>query len=551
MIILGGQIESLELTMDLNLAANTSPLAKRVWTSVRRSPGAHRIATHLREQGYDVEVVDFWPDWTRIQLLKFFHQRVREDTLAVGVSGMFSLNSLNTAGKDWQSRHKYQYLIKTMDTLREFYPQLKFVGGAQNLSAILDYTLDYYVYGFGENAIVELLKYFKRELNTVNIEERIIDGRKIKVVNCQKHHPAAPMHDARVKYEERDYIQPQEVLTIELARGCKFKCKFCSFPILGVKGDYSRSAESLREELLDNYNRWGTTTYAVSDETVNDSPEKLAKCADVIRNLPFQVHLTGYVRADLLVNRPETWQDIYDMGLRSHYYGIESLHQPAGKIVGKGINVEKLKEGLIKVRDWFTDTEQGRGQYRATISLILGLPEETKETFLDGIEWLRTNLPTHSFNACPLFIAGPALRSTIQTPSIFDMTWDQEGLFTEINPEEMDLDAVGFNPATEDWMKEQLLSFGRLKWAHSTMNIVEAFKIFDDLVNDKKSINRWPDVFFYHRYLTTNKYTIEDIYTKQLGENEDDIQPFGQSDLDDHMEFIQLYINKKLGTYYK
>ena len=553
MIILGGQMESLELTMDLNLAASETGMARRVWTSVRRSPGGHRIATFLREQGYDVEVVDFWPEWSRIQLLKFFHQRVREDTIAVGLSGMFSINALNrSAGKDYtSSRHTHQYVTQTIAILKERYPQLKFVGGAQNLTAILDYKLDYYVYGFGEYAIVELLKYFKRELNNVQIEQRIVGGRKINVINCQKGHPAAPMPDARVKYEERDYIQPQEVLTIELARGCKFKCKFCQFPILGVKGDYSRSAESLKEELLDNYNRWGTTVYSVSDETVNDSPEKLAKCAEVIRSLPFQPHLTGYIRADLLINKPETWQDLWDMGLRSQYYGIESLHQPAGKIVGKGINVDKLKEGLIAVRDWFENKEEGRGQFRATISLILGLPEETKETFLNGINWLRKNLPTHSFNACPLYMSGRQLKDTIQTPSVFDLTWEEEGLFTELDVNTIDPDQIQFHPNTDSWMRQNLFDAGRFKWSHNTMNFFESLQIFDELVNDTESINNWPDVFFYHRYLTTNKYTIDDIYNNPFGESENNIQPFNENDLEDHMKFIQLYINKKLGTYFK
>ena len=54
MIMLGGQIESLELTMDLNHAVVDTNMSKRVWTSARRSPGGHRIATYLREQDYDV-----------------------------------------------------------------------------------------------------------------------------------------------------------------------------------------------------------------------------------------------------------------------------------------------------------------------------------------------------------------------------------------------------------------------------------------------------------------------------------------------------------------
>ena len=52
------------------------------------------------------------------------------------------------------------------------------------------------------------------------------------------------------------------------------------------------------------------------------------------------------------------------MGLRSHFYGLETFHQPAGKSIGKGINTDKLKEGLLKVQDWFRDKEAGRGDYQ-------------------------------------------------------------------------------------------------------------------------------------------------------------------------------------------
>lgn len=545
-ILLGGQVESLEITMDLYYGSTGEDITRRVWPSVRRSAGAHRIATHLREHGYDVEVVDFWPGWSRIQLLKFFHQRVREDTLCVGISGMFPINALNSASKDYAAKQLYRDMIQTIAIIKERYSQLKFIGGAQNLSAIADYPLDYYLYGFGEHGVVELLKYFKREFNTLKLKKKNLGGRIVNVIDCQNDYPAAPMPNARLTYEERDFIQPQEVLTLELARGCKFKCKFCQFPILGVKGDYARAAESLKEELLENYNRWGTTVYTVNDDTINDSPEKLARCAEVIRSLPFQLHLVGFVRADLLVNKPETWQDIYDMGLRSHLYGVETLHQPAGKIIGKGINVEKLKEGLLKVREWFDNKEEGRGQYRGTVSTILGLPEETKETFLSGIDWVQNTLKAHSYNAGPLFIVGKQLRENIQTPSEFDLTWDQEGIFTELDVSKIDPDSLNFNPNTQDWMKEQLFSSGRLKWVHSTMNFLEGLEIFDKLLSDKNYAPRSPDVFFYHRYLTTNKYTIEDIYTKEFGDGENDIQPFNIDDLNDHMQFIQEYIQKKL-----
>ena len=34
------------------------------YVSVKRAPGAHKIATHLRRQGWDVEVLDFVQSWT-------------------------------------------------------------------------------------------------------------------------------------------------------------------------------------------------------------------------------------------------------------------------------------------------------------------------------------------------------------------------------------------------------------------------------------------------------------------------------------------------------
>ena len=71
---------------------------------------------------------------------------------------------------------------------------------------------------------------------------------------------------------------------------------------------------------------------------------------------------------------------------------------------------------------------------------------------------------------------------------------------------------------------------------------------FDEILNDEDLVeNTRPGIFYYHRYLTTNKYTIDDIYNKPFGESEEEnIQPFNENDLKDHMHFIKEYIQKKL-----
>jgi len=41
------------------------------WPNTKRSAGAHRIATFLRENDWDIEVLDFWPSWTKEELFEF------------------------------------------------------------------------------------------------------------------------------------------------------------------------------------------------------------------------------------------------------------------------------------------------------------------------------------------------------------------------------------------------------------------------------------------------------------------------------------------------
>ena len=78
----------------------------------------------------------------------------------------------------------------------------------------------------------------------------------------------------------------------------------------------SRCEESLYNELRENYVKWGIKHYTVGDETINDSKSKLAKCARVVKRIreefpECEIQLSGYARADLMVNWEDTWQDLW------------------------------------------------------------------------------------------------------------------------------------------------------------------------------------------------------------------------------------------------
>jgi radical SAM superfamily enzyme YgiQ (UPF0313 family) len=537
-IILGGILEREDGSESRGQKVNTYGDEKTAWIGVKRSAGGHRIATYLREQGWDIEVLDFWPAWTREELLQFFKSRVREDTYWVGISAMFPLG-----GSGAKDQAKVKEMVAIIIELKELYPQLAFIGGAQNISAVLAYPLDYYVGGFGEYAIVEVLKHVKGEPCDLKVHKRIYWGAERNVIECRHDYPAFPMPDAAVKYEDRDYIQPDEVLTIELARGCKFKCKFCSFTVLGVKDDYSRCAQSLDAELRENYERWGTTMYSVSDETINDRPEKLKKIAEVVKNLPFELNLMGFMRADLLVANPDTWQDIWDMGLWSHFYGVETLNHEAGKFVGKGMNPDRLKAGMLKAKEWFEE----QGKYRVSISTIIGIPGETRETMMATKEWVKEHYQGQAFSFAPLMIMDGEMMHMMTNPSEFDRTWRESGKFHELSQDYLDnLDWNELNPMNHEYARFLLQSNGIAKWGHDTMNLWEAIKIATEINQDVELTKQLsPGIFYYHRYITTGKYKLEDMM-KTFNE----IEPFNVNDVLEQGKWINEYKNKKLNAGY-
>ena len=533
-IILGGILEREDTSETRNQLTRIDEKDKPdSWPSIKRSAGAHRIATWLREHDWDIEVLDFWPAWSREELVQFFESRVRKDTSWVGLSAMFPLGG---AGKKNQA--KVFEIVQNIQHIKSLYPNLVFIGGSQNISATLGYGLDYYVGGFAEYGILELLKMITGQNHKCIVHEKEYWGAVRKVVECRHDYPAWPMPNAHIKYEDRDYMRSDEIPVLELGRGCIFSCKFCSFTVLGVKGDHSRCADSLREELTENYERWGIDTYTISDETINDSPAKLKKMADVVRSLPFEVHLAGYMRADLLVANPSTWEDIWDMGLWSHFYGIESFNHKAAKFVGKGMNPDRLKDGLLKIQDWFKE----KGRYRATLSTIIGLPYETRETFLEGRDWVLENMPGQSYNFYPLMISDGDLNSMATNPSEFDRTAWTSGVFTKRQPIELGYDLNEIPENLREQVEFYMKADGVAKWEHSTMNIWEAFRIFAEIADDPLLPYKLaPGIFYYHRYLTGGRYKIEDMM-KTFAE----IEPLGKTQIDLHKQIIKEYKQKKL-----
>jgi len=356
----------------------------------RRPPGPYRIATILRNEGWDIEVIDFCNSWKLEELQELAKARITSKTKFVGFGVMFDM---------WNSPgHMETFSI----WLKEKYPDVKQVLGGQYPPVHTATCIDYFITGYAEHAIIELVKVFAGSKQESEIKFDPLHKGTKKLINGNKDYPSFPMKDLMISYQDRDFIHQDEWLTIEFSRGCKFKCPYCTYPILGVKGDYSRDADDAYRQLQETYDKFGVTNYFVADETFNDRTAKIEKFAGAVKQLSFDPWFSGFIRADLLVSREEDWQPLLEMGFLGQFYGIETFNYKSAKAIKKGMHSDKLKDGLLRVKDYFKNN--GRKLYRGNIAQIIGLPFETKETAASSLKWLEENWIGEAVTVVPLEI---------------------------------------------------------------------------------------------------------------------------------------------------
>lgn len=355
---------------------------------LERVGGAYRIATVLRREGWDVEVIDFFYRWNLEQLKELI--KSRKNIRWIG----FSATWINYSTESVQDKMK-----SFLEHIKSNYPDIVTLAGGQNPSTHFDIykNIDWIIDGFGEIATLEVLQY----IFSNGPLPKYMRVNNSKYVDANTFYPAWPVSDLSVEYEDRDFISKNETLSIEMSRGCKFACAFCNFPVLGVKEDTTRDLSLLKYELQRNYDKFGVSNYQVSDETLNDRDEKLAKIGNIVKSLNFEPNFNAFIRGDILFSRPQQLELLAEARVWGHYYGIETLNHETGKLVGKGMHPDKIKQGLLDTKEYFY---KNLGSYRGTVSLIYGLPKETRETILSALDWFCENWGDQNIIAFPLNI---------------------------------------------------------------------------------------------------------------------------------------------------
>ena len=456
-----------------------------------RGYGVHRIASQIRANGYSCIVIDFSSALTFDRYREIIDLTVGPNTLMVGFSttwlpyrfpelpGEFTNQipghhigeqhelSHNIDLADWRKdnlvvqfgKNQVDEWLKYPKTIN---PNLKIVLGGAKADFYMDFkNVDHVIFGIAETMTIELLD--KLSGKTKRIFNKYIDH------DRKAHANTWDFRESSTRYTNLDFIQPQETLNLEVGRGCRFKCAFCNFPLIGQKNvnDYLKYPTHIRDELLENYERWGTTKYFIVDDTFNDSTEKLEMMAKVMSDLPFKIKFWCYTRIDLLATHPEQMELMKELGVAETFFGLETFNDQSSKTIGKGMPNSRRKDTLYKAKEVWGDRVWMEGGF------MIGLPHETQASWRETVEWLkRSDCPLDISTVYPLNIIKKTDRNQWFPTSWFDNNYEKfgyrfpkEGVEGMLYWEKDDTDINNFYQAQEiaDTTTKELAPYQRVR----------------------------------------------------------------------------------------
>ena len=389
-----------------------------------RTWGVHRIATEIRKKGFTCRVINFINSFSFEEINLILDTVISDDTKIVGFSSNFWAWYDN---EDLDNTfEKLNYII---DYVRNKFPNIKIIAGGTSSTFYVSTKLkkvNAIFQGFAENSLIKYLK-------------AIEDNKSLPLPSSyssenENSHGNIPMYsdlstDVFDFNESQTIFLPEDIVdfydfpTIEIGRGCIFKCKFCSFENLGKRpGTLIRDMSLVKDELVENYERWGVTRYQLLDDTFNDDMIKVEQWTRMSQSLPFKLEYTAHLRGDLVQRHKDSAAMLVESGLRGCHLGVETLDKKASRAIAKPWSG-------THAREWIPEIQQTIWRdVNITVNLVLGLPYESLMSMHDGFQWAYKNKLGTVFYSYHVFPP----ESKLDTVSYIELNYEKYGIrFTD------------------------------------------------------------------------------------------------------------------------
>ncbi|MBI5398878.1 radical SAM protein [Candidatus Woesearchaeota archaeon] len=173
------------------------------------------------------------------------------------------------------------------------------------------------------------------------------------------------------EYNKNDYLSKETIIPLKTCSACFYRrCAFCTHFADVAYLEYNLDA--LKRTIVES----GARNFFLIDDMI--SKPRLIEIAAMMKPLDVRWWCQLRPTRDLL----GSFEKLYESGLRSVCWGVESGNQRMLDAMKKGTNVKDIQEVLKESHD---------AGIKNTAYIMFGFPGETKEEFLDTIDFLKKN----------------------------------------------------------------------------------------------------------------------------------------------------------------
>jgi radical SAM superfamily enzyme YgiQ (UPF0313 family) len=406
--------------------------------------GLYYIGAVLREEGYDVEILNWFRIHKEPQRIVDAFVEKKPDVIGFSV-----LNANRWGG------------IEIAEIAKELNPKIKIVFGGVCATFLWRHFLthfpqvDFVVMGEGEYAFLHLVKAIEKHRHKRLKEVPGIAFRRgNKIVKTQAARPVGNLDKLPIPAK---YFAYQHVVS---SRGCPGKCTFCGSPKLWGNRIRLRSAKHFVKELELLYDQ-GIRFFYVSDDTFTISEKRVIEICKMIIEKGLQVAWVAISRADMVNDAILCW--MRKAGCIQISYGVESGSEKIRALLNKRLSRDSIEEAFSLTY---------RYGILARAYFIYGSPEETWETIEETIALIKEIRPF----VCVFYILeiypGTVLYSELQRRRhVTDDVWLEK------------IEGICYFETDPHLSKERVLAFGkrlRTDFFSSLSQFVHSLALIDE-----------------------------------------------------------------------
>jgi len=307
---------------------------------------------------------------------------LQENVYCVAISTTHQVNILRT--------------LAVLEFVRKYAPRIKILVGGQGLiserahNSNLFKTLhqaDILLFGDGEIAFPEIVSRIKagHDLNGIRgvwykeryqkcDETSIVDLNAVSLPDYSL--PRLSSYNPHFTSEIRT---GSWTVSMEEGRGCRFKCRFCSFP--GNNTFRRKKPERILEELRFAKAAGAKSVYLCGSNALS-STKDIKRLCKMIYDAKLNLNLSSYARLDLLSNQLDVVEYIKLAGWKWLLCGIESGDRKILAAMGKKANIESIPN--------FTEYLQKKIGIQIFASFIIGYPGECAQSLQNTKQLLKS-----------------------------------------------------------------------------------------------------------------------------------------------------------------